>query len=276
MENYYQAKKRLFTMCKSAIVCVDDDWGRRLAEELATAIPVTTYSVSEPVDFYAVNIKATPASVSYWLSDTNSQKTFPVKCPMPGLFNVANSIAAIAAAKSLGFDTADCITALGKSAGVRGRCEVIHSETPAHPFTVICDYAHTTDALAKILTCVKTFAKRRVICVFGAAGERDADKRPSMGAVAAKYADFLIVTSDNPRFENPDDIIAQVVSGIPKRSVPYETFADRREAIAFALSDAREDDIILLAGKGHEKYQVIGDEEQPFDERTIVQEILTQ
>jgi UDP-N-acetylmuramoyl-L-alanyl-D-glutamate--2,6-diaminopimelate ligase len=279
MENYYQAKKRLFTMCKSAVVCIDDEYGVRLAMEIATGngtpkIPVITYSVSKsytfnPACYYAVNVKPTSGSISYWLCDSGAEKSFQVKLPMPGVFNAANSIAAIVTAKIVGFDVQESIAALGNCNGVRGRCEVIRDGD----FTVICDYAHTTDALEKILTCIKTFAKGRIICVFGAAGERDADKRPSMGATAAKHADFLVVTSDNPRFENPDRIIEQVVSGIPAE-MPFKAFSDRREAIHFALGEAGKGDIILLAGKGHEICQVIGNEEQPFNEREIVNEFM--
>jgi UDP-N-acetylmuramoyl-L-alanyl-D-glutamate--2,6-diaminopimelate ligase len=240
MENYYQAKKRLFTMCKKAVINVDDDWGRRLAGELA--IPVTAYSVHDEYSF---------------------------KCNMPGLFNIANSMAAIAACKLAGFSESLCIAAIEESKGVRGRCEVLH----AGEYTVICDYAHTQDALEKILTCIRGFAKGRIICLFGAAGERDADKRPLMGATAAKHADELVITSDNPRFEAPDRIIAEVVAGLPAGTL-YKTFVDRREAIEYALSAAKNDDVVLLAGKGHEVYQVIGDKNQPFDEREIVREIL--
>jgi len=272
MENYYRAKKSLFNMCKSAIVCIDDDYGKQLANEIVNEceIHVVHYSISEPTDFYAVNIKTSSSGVSYWLTDSMAEKSFPIKFNMPGMFNVANSIAAIAACNKAGFDVAECIDALKDCTGVRGRCEVIYNRD----FTVICDYAHTEDALVKILTSTREFAKRRIICLFGAAGERDVDKRPLMGATAAKYADFLIVTSDNPRFEPPMQIINQVVAGFPKNAPPYKTFADRYEAIKFAISEAEKDDIILLAGKGHETYQVIDDDYQPFDEREIVNEIM--
>jgi UDP-N-acetylmuramoyl-L-alanyl-D-glutamate--2,6-diaminopimelate ligase len=272
MENYYMAKKSLFNMCKSTIVCVDDKWGERLSGEIKTElnIPVSTYSINDAADYYAVNIKTSSSGVSYWFSDTEAEKSFPVKFNMPGRFNVANSIAVLASCKELGFNVEESISVLEDCSGVRGRCEVIHSGD----FTVICDYAHTEDALVKILTCIRSFAKRRIICLFGAAGERDADKRPSMGMTAAKHSDFLVITSDNPRFEDPQKIIDEVVAGLPKNSIPYETFADRHKAIEFALSEAEKDDIVLLAGKGHETEQVIGDDEQPFDEREIVKEIV--
>ncbi|MCL2754185.1 MAG: UDP-N-acetylmuramoyl-L-alanyl-D-glutamate--2,6-diaminopimelate ligase [Oscillospiraceae bacterium] len=273
MENYYQAKKRLFSMCKAALICIDDDWGKRLSRELAEeSLPVKTYSIGEVADYYAVNIKTFSDCVSFWLSDESAQKTYPVRFNMPGAFNVANSIAAIAATAMLserGLDADNAVAALENCKGVRGRCEVIYSGE----FTVITDYAHTSDALEKILTCIRSFAQARIICLFGAAGERDSDKRPLMGKIAAKYADYLVITSDNPRFENPQSIIDNVVAGIGI-AVPYSAFVKREEAIAFALSEAREGDIILLAGKGHETTQVIGALEEPFDERKIVQEIV--
>jgi UDP-N-acetylmuramoyl-L-alanyl-D-glutamate--2,6-diaminopimelate ligase len=265
MENYYQAKKMLFGMCDSAVVCVDDEWGARLAGELE--IPVQTYSIKGSADLCAVNIKTASAEVSYWFSDLKAEKSFPVRFGMPGLFNAANSVAAIAACKAAGIDYPQAIGALRDCRGVRGRCEVIYSGA----FTVICDYAHTEDALMKILTCIRGFATRRIICVFGAAGERDADKRPLMGATAAKYADFLVITSDNPRFEDEQKIINEVEAGCG--NAPRKTFVDRRKAIEFALREAKEGDVILLAGKGHETEQVIGDDYQPFDERAIVREL---
>ncbi|MCL2071457.1 MAG: UDP-N-acetylmuramoyl-L-alanyl-D-glutamate--2,6-diaminopimelate ligase [Oscillospiraceae bacterium] len=280
MENYYKAKKSLFYMCKSAVICVDDKYGKRLAGELRKELnmPITTYSINELADVYGVNIKTSSGGVSYWFSDSKAEKSFPFKFKMPGIFNVANSMAAVAACRMLGnvggeglkLSVEECITALEGCPGVRGRCEVIHDGE----FTVICDYAHTEDALVKILTCVRDFAARRIICLFGAAGERDADKRPSMGATAAKYADFLIITSDNPRFEEPEKIISEVKEGIPKIAPPCVTFVDRHEAIKFAVAEAEKGDIVLLCGKGHETYQVIGDDYTRFDEREIVAQLV--
>lgn len=272
MENYYQAKKSLFGMCKSAVICVDDEYGKRLANELANepSISVKTYSVGNLADFYGVNIRTARTGVSFLISDAASGKSHPVKLGMPGLFNAANSIAALAACNALGFGADESAEKLERFKGVRGRGEVIYDGE----FTVICDYAHTEDALIKILTSAREYAPKRVICLFGAAGERDAVKRPAMGASAARLADYLVITSDNPRFEDPDAIIARVAEGCSKSATPYKTFTDRREAIAFALNEAEKDDIVLLCGKGHETYQVIGDDYTPFDEREIVAEIM--
>jgi UDP-N-acetylmuramoyl-L-alanyl-D-glutamate--2,6-diaminopimelate ligase len=250
MENYYQAKKRLFTMCKTALICVDDEWGKKLSTELE--------HLGDKNFSYSINDKA----------------SYNFKCNMPGEFNIANSIAAIKACGIIGFDLAKCCEIIESVKGVRGRCEVIYDGD----FSVICDYAHTEDALEKILTCVRQsmidgeFTEGRIICLFGAAGERDSEKRPLMGAVAAKYADFLVITSDNPRFEDQQKIIDEVEAGCS--DAPRKTFTDRRDAIAYAISIAEKGDVILLAGKGHETCQVIGDVNEPFDERKIVNEIM--
>jgi len=271
-ENYYKAKKSLFAMCENAVICIDDKYGVRLCKELKKErnINVKTYSVGAAADYYGVNVKTASTGVSYWLSDAACEKSYPLKIRMPGLFNAANSIAAAAACNTAGFDLADCVRILDGCEGAKGRGEIVYDGE----FTVICDYAHTEDALIKILTSAREYAKKRIICVFGAAGERDAVKRPAMGASAARLADYLVITSDNPRFEDPAVIISQVEDGCKNSAAPYRTFIDRREAIAHALGEAEKGDIVLLCGKGHETYQVIGDEYQPFNERDIVAEIM--
>ena len=269
MENYFKAKKLLFDSCKKALICTDDKYGRRLSDELE--IPKKTYSITDAGDYYSVNIKCAQTYVSYWFSSAGDEKSFPVKFGMPGEFNVANSIAAAAACTELGISVNDCVASLQRFRGIRGRCEVIHDGD----FTVICDYAHTSDALEKILTSVKSFAEGRVICLFGAAGERDADKRPEMGLVVGKYADYAVLTSDNPRFEDPMHIIEQVEKGLDKTMIRYRSIENRREAIEHALSYAEPGDIVLLCGKGHETHQVYGNEYQHFDEHEIVKELLT-
>lgn len=268
MEKYYQAKKLLFSQCDVAIINVDDKYGKRLYDEIGCN--KVSYSTKDAADYYSVNIKTNPTSLSYWLSSAKAEKSFPIKFGMPGVFNVYNSLAAAAACCETGTDIAECAAALKSFAGVRGRCEVIHSGK----FTVICDYAHTADALEKILKAVKAFAEGRIICLFGAAGERDADKRPDMGTVVGKNADIAILTSDNPRFEDPMKIIGDVEKGLDKTMIKYRSIENRREAIEYALSIAEEKDIVLLCGKGHENYQVYRDDYMHFDEHEIVKEIL--
>jgi len=265
MENYYLAKRSLFDMTKSAVVCIDDKYGEKLTLYVnEKELPLITYSAKDFAALYAVNIKASGFGSSYWLSSKKEEKSFPVKICLPGLYNVANSMAAISAVIQLGTPLNDAVEALSDFKGVRGRFEIIHDGD----FTVICDYAHTEDALIKFLTEVKSFTTGRLICVFGAPGERDIAKRPLMGAAVDECADYIIVTSDNPRFENQEAIISQVCEGI--KNTPYEVFTDRKEAIHAALKQAQAGDVIALCGKGHETYQVIGDEYQPFDEREIV------
>ena len=271
MENYYKAKKLLFDQCDKALICTDDKYGKRLLDDPELTIPKKTYSITDAADYYSVNIKCAPAYVSYWFSSEAAEKSFPIEFAMPGMFNVANSIAAAAACTELGLKINDCVASLQRFEGIRGRCEVIHHGD----FTVICDYAHTSDALEKILASVKSFAQGRVICVFGAAGERDADKRPEMGLVVGRNADYAVLTSDNPRFEDPMQIIEQVEKGLDKTTVPYRSIENRREAIEYALSTARAGDIVLLCGKGHETHQVYGNDYQHFDEHEIVKEIMS-
>ncbi len=263
MENYYQAKKMLFSMCDSAVINVDDEYGKRLAAEVRC--PVTTLSTQGMVDCYSENVKIKASGVSYWLMTSGERKAFPVFFGIPGYFNVANSMAAIIICHKLGFDTRDIIDSVETCKGVKGRCEVVYNGD----FTVICDYAHTPDALEKILKTIKTFAEGRIICVFGAAGERDTKKRVPMGEIAARLADYLVVTTDNPRHEDPHKTVDDVIEGVRHFDTPYTSFVERQKAVYYALSIAREGDIVLLAGKGHETYQVIGDEYVDFDEHKI-------
>jgi UDP-N-acetylmuramoyl-L-alanyl-D-glutamate--2,6-diaminopimelate ligase len=268
MENYYLAKRSLFDMTKSAVVCIDDKYGEKLVKYIKWEheIPLVTYSAKDFADCYAVNIKKSEtggAGSSFLLASVTEENSFPVKLSLPGTYNVANALAAVSACVTLGIDIGDAAEAISQFKGVKGRCEIIYDGD----FTVICDYAHTEDALVKFLTDVKSFTKGRLICLFGAPGERDVMKRPLMGEAANKFADFIIVTSDNPRFENQEDIINQVCKGI--NDTPFETYTDRHEAINAAVKMAQKGDIIALCGKGHETYQVIGNEHQPFDEREI-------
>lgn len=269
MENYYKAKKMLFKMSDRAIINIDDKYGQRLLKELDCE--KYSYSVKDSADFYSVNIKRRNSGVGYWLSSRVDEKSFPIDFAIPGDFNVGNSMAAVAACVSLGFDINSCVEALKSFKGVRGRGEVIwHDEN----VTVLCDYAHTPDALEKFLTSVKSFVSGKIICVFGAAGERDETKRYDMGRIVAELADYSVITSDNPRFEDQEKIISQVKEGTESLTTPFKTFIDRREAIEFALSIARSGDIVALCGKGHENYQVIGNDYMHFDEREIVAEIM--
>ena len=192
---------------------------------------------------------------------------------MPGAFNVSNLTAAIAICLNIGIGIEAVINAIENYCGVRGRCEIIPTD---RDFTVICDYAHTPDAIKNILKSVKEYTDGKLICLFGCGGNRDSGKRPKMAAAASEYADKLIITSDNPRDEEPDEIIKDILAGV-KENVSYEVIADRKEAIYSALRNAHNGDVIVLAGKGHEDYQVLADNVHiHFDEREIVAEGLKQ
>ncbi len=272
MENYYKAKKSLFRSCENAVINTDDAWGRRLFDELSSAKSESRlFSVStrEPADFFSVNIKLRPGGVSFWLCSREDEQSFPVEIPMPGRFNVENALCAAGACRCAGISVRAAAKALCSVTGVCGRAEVLYDGD----FTVICDYAHTADALEKILSSVRGFVKGRLILVFGAAGERDAGKRRAMGECAARYCDIAVVTSDNPRFEDPQKIIDMVVEGFEGTGREVSTYVDRLEAIKYALSLAEPGDVLLLCGKGHEEYQVIGDKYLPFSEHKIIQEI---
>ncbi len=266
MEDYYQAKKMLFDICDCAVINADDDYGRRLFGEVSCK--KLGFSVRENADFYADGIKIKSTGSSFWFC--NGDKSHLIKTRMPGLFNVSNITAAIAACLEAGLTIENIIPAVEEYNGVKGRCEVIPT---GRDFTVICDYAHTPDAVENILRSVKEYTENDLICLFGCGGNRDAAKRPKMAKAAAKYADKLIVTSDNPRNEEPEAIINDILAGLEGSDVNYDVVVDRKEAIFHALKIAEKGDIIVLAGKGHEDYQILaGMEHIHFDEREIVAE----
>ena len=270
MENYYQAKKLLFGICDTAVINIDDEYGRRYLREINC--PAKTFSAAEPADFYAEDITLGAGGVKYVYCDGKSKHN--VNFAMPGLFNVSNSLAVIACCETLGFEPKAVIRELNTMKGVRGRAEVVPT---GRDFTVICDYAHTPDALENVLKAIRNGAKGKVKCLFGCGGNRDAGKRPKMAAAAADNADFLIVTSDNPRNEDPDAIIEDVLKGLEGKTTPYIRMTDRREAIHWAVKHAEKDDIIVLAGKAHEDYQILaGGVKIHFDEREVVAEALAE
>ena len=266
MENYYQAKKMLFDICDCALVNIDDEYGKRLYGEIDCE--KHSFSVKGCADYTADGIKIKSTGSSFWFC--KGGKSHLVKCRMPGAFNVSNITAAMAVCLRAGLSVDDIIAAVEEYNGVKGRCEVIPT---GRDFTVICDYAHTPDALENILRSVREYTDNRLICLFGCGGNRDAAKRPKMAAAAAKFADRLIVTSDNPRNEVPELIIKEILTGLEGSDIPYDVVVDRREAIYHALKIAEKGDIIVLAGKGHEDYQILaGMEHIHFDEREIVAE----
>ncbi len=268
MENYFAAKCSLFDMCGYAVANIDDEYGVRAAEYCREkGIPLKSVSVNGNADYYTEFVKLYADRSEFVLTDKAAKKSYPVRFAMTGSYNVLNAVTAAVMVHLTGSPMDEVLCALEKIRGVSGRLETLYSGD----FTVIRDYAHTEDGLDKLLSALKPLTKNRLICVFGAAGERDAGKRPDMGKAAAQYSDVLIVTTDSPRHEDPQQTIDDVVRGIPD-GVPHEEFTDRREAVIRALETAREGDVVALCGKGHEDYQAIGDIYYHFDEKEIVEE----
>jgi len=266
MEEYYKAKKMLFDICDCAFINADDEYGVRLMNEIGCE--KYGFSVKENADVYAdgISIKSTGSSFTYH----NGTDAYEVKSRIPGMFNVSNLTAAISVCLESGISAEGILSAIAEYNGVKGRCEIIPT---GRDFTVICDYAHTPDAVENILRSVKEYTENNLICLFGCGGNRDAAKRPKMAAAAAKYADKLVVTSDNPRNEEPEMIIKDILAGLENTETAYDVVTDRREAIYHALKIAEKGDIIVLAGKGHEDYQVLaGMKKIHFDEREVVAE----
>ena len=267
-ENYFAAKKKLFDASRFAVINIDDSYAKELIDELN--IPYSTYGIRENADLRAGDIDITTRGVQFNLYTEKGK--LPMYVPIPGLFSVFNAMAASAAALHIGCDIDVIRNALTNMLSVSGRLEPL--PTGDHGFSVLLDYAHTPDALENVLKTVRGLCKGKMICLFGCGGDRDHAKRPIMGEIAGRYADFLVVTSDNPRTENPMDIINAIMDGVKKSGCEYVVIENRREAIEFALHHANKDDVIILAGKGHETYQEINGGKHHFDEKEIVAEIL--
>ncbi|MCG0274728.1 MAG: UDP-N-acetylmuramoyl-L-alanyl-D-glutamate--2,6-diaminopimelate ligase [Thermosediminibacteraceae bacterium] len=265
-EDYYASKKKLFSLSRKAVINVDDESGRRLCRELN--IPVLTYAIEEKADVKAENVTINESGVSFDVCALDKRKK--IRYRVPGRFSVYNSLAAISACLILGVDLDTIAEALEKVKGVPGRFEPVDE---GQDFTVIVDYAHTPDGLENVLSTIKSFARGRIITVFGAGGDRDRGKRPLMGRVVSEYSDYFIITSDNPRSEDPEAIIDDIEKGVSENS-KYERMPDRKEAIKRAIELASEGDVILIAGKGHENYQIIKDKVLPFDDREVAREFL--
>lgn len=269
MENYYQAKKMLFDISDKAVINIDDTYGKRLYDEINCE--KFSYSRTENADFHSYDASLSSDKTSFNLS-FNGEK-HEIDMNMTGMFNVDNISEALAACELFGIPVSKSERSISRFKGVKGRCEIIPTQ---RDFTVICDYAHTPDAIENILKSVKEYCKGRLICLFGCGGCRDKTKRPLMAEAAARYSDLLMITSDNPRDEDPMMIIADIVEGARKTGVSYIVDADRYEAIVETIMLAQKNDIIVLAGKGHEDYQVLADGKYiHFDEREIVSEALS-
>ncbi|MBQ4040382.1 MAG: UDP-N-acetylmuramoyl-L-alanyl-D-glutamate--2,6-diaminopimelate ligase [Oscillospiraceae bacterium] len=263
MEEYGKAKAILFERCKIGSINIDDAYGALIAEN--AKCPLVKCSVNKDAEMRAENIALSDIGVEFDLC--NGGKAYPTVLNIPGMFSVYNAMTALSAVSALGIDIGEAVKYIAGFGGVMGRAEVVPT---GRDFTVIIDYAHTPDALENIIKTVRGFAKGRVVTLFGCGGDRDALKRPIMGKIAAELSDFVIVTSDNPRTEVPMDIINDILVGLEGTKTPYTVIENRREAIGWAVHNAQSRDIIILAGKGHETYQIIGKEKSHFDEREIV------
>ncbi len=267
MESYFDSKAKLFARLGShekkrkpvAIVNIDDRYGEQLLKKIDQRVAVVTYGRSVRADFRASNYRVEFSGTSYQL-DAHG-KSYLVRVPLIGGFNVANSVAALAAANALGISLRDAVLSLGKSPQVPGRLELVPAK---RQFQVFVDYAHTPDALRNVLNTLRELEPHRLIVVFGCGGNRDREKRPLMGEIVDRHADYAIVTSDNPRKEEPNAIIVEIEKGF--RSSHYEKMVDRTQAIDRAIALAQPRDIVLIAGKGHENYQEFADHTVPFDD----------
>ncbi len=266
MKNYFDAKATLFDRMRQnrakeakAVINIDDPYGQQLIARYGRELAIVTYGMGARAEFRASDFNVEMNGTSYRL-DTK-ERSYLVRLPLIGRFNIYNSLAALAAAHAVGLDIRSAVLALAKAPQVPGRLEAVPAK---RKFQVFVDYAHTDDALLNVVKTCRDLNPARVILVFGCGGDRDKAKRPLMGAVADQYADYSIITSDNPRKEEPEAIIREIESGFKRKN--YEKIVDRKEAIWRAISMAQARDIVLIAGKGHEKYQEFSDHTVPFDD----------
>lgn len=277
MENYCNAKTILFRMLgaggekaglqKTAIINIDDPWANKFM--VASNVPVVTYSMHKAASWKADQVQVTADGVRYEVDGK------PVQLHLTGNFNVYNSLAALAVGETLGFPEDEVIKALEDVSGIAGRFQTVKEATE---FSVIVDYAHTPDGLENVISTAQAFAKGRVITVFGCGGDRDRTKRPLMGETAAKLSDYCVVTSDNPRTEDPNQILLDILPGVKKQmeEAAYHVEVDRRKAIHYAIQMAQPGDVVLLAGKGHENYQEIHGVKHHFDDYEVAQEAIAE
>ncbi len=267
MEAYLEAKKRLFVQADRGVVNIDDSAGYAILERCAGGS--VTYGRRLGAEYLAEDVVQRRAGVEYTLVHAGGR--YAVSYPVPGLFSVYNSLAAIAGCHSLGLPLPGILDAVAAFAGVAGRMEALDTGLG---FQVVIDYAHTPDGLENVLRTIRGYKEGRLIALFGCGGNRDRGKRPQMCRAAASYADFMVVTSDNPRGENPYAILKDILAGLDGFDTPFAVIENRRAATKFALEQARPGDVVLLAGKGHEDYQIIGDTVYPYDEKEIVRELI--
>ncbi|MEV7459750.1 UDP-N-acetylmuramoyl-L-alanyl-D-glutamate--2,6-diaminopimelate ligase [Streptomyces rubiginosohelvolus] len=268
MENYRDAKLRLFQgLCRRAVVNADDPVGAGIRKLMPGA--VTTYALDGDADYRASDLIVDASGSRFTLH--HDGRKYPAAIPSPGRFSVSNALATVAACHLLGHGLAGLVDALERMPQIPGRFERL--QVPGGT-SVIVDYAHSPDSLNKVLTTIRGFARGRVITVFGCGGDRDTTKRAEMGTIAGTHSDLCVLTSDNPRYEDPEAILDQIAEGIAPTGTPFERLTDRRPAIAAALAEAGPDDIVLIAGKGSEPHQSIRGELLPFSDMATVRELI--
>ena len=264
MDNYCDTKAELFRRCDKGVVNVDDQYADRFCG--AATCPVLTVSSKKDAQLYAKDVELHSDGISF--TAVTQQESQVVSLPIPGRFTVYNALSVLGIGLQLGISLEKAALALKTAKGVRGRVEVV--PTPGKPYTVLVDYAHTPDGLENVLRSVRDFCKGRLIAVFGCGGDRDPVKRPIMGRIGVDLSDVAVITSDNPRTEAPMDIIADILDGVSKDKKNYIVIEERRKAIRYAMDIAQKDDMIVLAGKGHETYQEINGVKYHLDEREEV------
>jgi len=277
MENYWYAKQRLFdgrlgTRPKTSVINVDDPYGIELAAKLAEdGLQVVSYAVNAEADVTARDPEFSLNGMAFKLSTPAGERDF--HSPLVGPPHIYNTLAAVASGLALGYSLDTVTSALEKCTGAPGRFERV---SHAGDFSVVVDYAHSDDALLNVLKTARQVVRGKIITVFGCGGDRDRSKRAPMGEAAGSLSDVVILTSDNPRTEDPEQILSDAEEGIQKTGKPYRKIADRTEAINQAIAEARSGDLVLIAGKGHEDYQIIGRETFHFDDKEVAREALAQ
>lgn len=268
IDEYFESKMKLFKMCKYASVNVDNIYSERVLEEIKDICTVETYGIDNYCNLLAKDVTITNTYSDFKAKiETRNER---VKVSIPGRFSIYNALASISVAKLFGAKT-DVIKEALEDIRVLGRSELIDNKLE---LKIMIDYAHTPDSLENILKTVKQYTIGRTICVFGCGGDRDKTKRVVMGEISGRLADYTIITSDNPRTEDPEEIINEIEVGTKKTKGNYECIVDRKEAMKKAIGMANKNDIVIIAGKGHELYQEIGKEQIPFDEREIIKDII--
>lgn len=267
MENYAAAKAKLFSRCKKGVVNMDDPWAQQMLDH--ALCPVCTFSVKHDANLKAENIVYKANGVAF--DAVHEGKTVPVNLAIPGTFSVYNALTVLGTVLQMGVGLEEACKSLSTATGVKGRVEVVPTDGD---YTILIDYAHTPDALENVLKSMRQVTEGRLVALFGCGGDRDRKKRPIMGRIAQENADFVIVTSDNPRTEQPEAIVAEILAGMDESRANMQVIVDRPKAIEWAIEHHQPGDVIVLAGKGHEDYQVIGKTKIHMDEREIVAEIL--